>query len=67
MYVRVGKKPDIGLKEKLGTYKSGEKGKERFRMVVIMELLSSIESKRERERKRNFYGFLLLARCILCD
>ena len=65
LYERVGKKPNIGLKE-LGTYKSGEKGKGRVWMVVIMKILSSVESKGKRERKQNFYGFLLLARCVLC-
>ena len=65
LYERVGRKPDIGLK-KLGTYKSGEKEKGRVWMMVIMKILSSIESKGEGERKRNLYGFLLLARCVLC-
>ena len=66
LYERVGMKPDIGLKKKkLGTYKSGEKGKGRVWMMVIMKILSSVESKGKRERKRNFYGFSLLTRCVV--
>ena len=60
MYERIGKKPVIGLKRGLGTYKSGEKKKGRVWIKVIMRLLSSVESKGKRERKRDFYGFLLL-------
>ena len=37
LYERVGTKPDIGLKNKLGTYKSGKKGRGRVWMMSIMK------------------------------
>ena len=60
LYERVGMKPDIGLKKKkLGTYKSGEKGKGRVWMMMIMKIYFLQLKVKEKEKENEiFMGFL---------
>ena len=53
-------KPDIGLKKKkLGTYKSGEKGKGRVWMMMIMKIYFLQLKVKEKEKENEiFMGFL---------